>query len=155
MKTAVFCFGKFHFLLVVGDMLKQKRFHYTGFGLFGRQYNPLISANIEIFLHSVLRTIYSLWYVQKVALVRGYKPQRQSILWFGGCHFYSYMANYFNVINFCIFYSETGLFYPLFFAEGYYWKHHHVNRIFKIATSQSELLTWWCHVRMWCYQNEP
>ena len=54
MKTAMFCFGKFYFLLVVGDMLEQKHFRYPEFRLFGRHYKPpTISADIEIFLHSI------------------------------------------------------------------------------------------------------
>ena len=56
MKPTMFCFGKFHFPLAVGDMLEQKCFWYPGFGLFGRQYyhpHPRkISDDIEIFLHS-------------------------------------------------------------------------------------------------------
>ena len=40
MKTAMFCFGRFHLQLAVEDMLKQKQFRYPGFGLFGRHYNP-------------------------------------------------------------------------------------------------------------------
>ena len=38
MKTTVFCFGKFYFLLAGGDMLEQNRFQCPGFGLIGRQY---------------------------------------------------------------------------------------------------------------------
>ena len=37
-KTAMYCFGKFYFLLAIGDMLAQKRFRYPGFGLLGTQY---------------------------------------------------------------------------------------------------------------------
>ena len=50
MKTALFCFGKFHFLLAVWDMLKQKHFRYPGFGWFGGQY---CLPDIEVFLHSI------------------------------------------------------------------------------------------------------
>ena len=49
----MFCFGKFHFLLAVGDMLEQKRFQYPRFGLFRRQYKPPILGDIEIFLDSL------------------------------------------------------------------------------------------------------
>ena len=58
MKTAMFCFGRSHFLLTVGNMLEPKFFRFPGFDLFDRQYNPpalpLILADIEIFLYSVL-----------------------------------------------------------------------------------------------------
>ena len=49
----MFCFGKFHILSVVGDVLEQKYFKYPRFGLFHRQCYPLILVGIEIFLHSV------------------------------------------------------------------------------------------------------
>ena len=51
------CFDKFCFLLAVGDMVEQKHFQYSWFGIFGRQYYPPPppppSADIEIFLHSI------------------------------------------------------------------------------------------------------
>ena len=40
MKTTVFRFGKFNFWLAAGDILKQERCQYPGFGLFGRYYTP-------------------------------------------------------------------------------------------------------------------
>ena len=48
MKTAMFWFDQFHFLLVVQDILK---FH--EFVLFGRQYQSPISPDIEIFLCAI------------------------------------------------------------------------------------------------------
>ena len=38
MKTGMFCFGKFQFLLAVGDTLEQECFHYSGYSLSGKQY---------------------------------------------------------------------------------------------------------------------
>ena len=49
-EAVMFCFGKFRFLLVVGDMLKQKHFRYPRISLSGRQY---YRADIEIFLYSI------------------------------------------------------------------------------------------------------
>ena len=53
MKIAMFCYGKFHYLLEVENMLKQKCLRYPRFGLFDRQYYPPIPANIKIFSHSI------------------------------------------------------------------------------------------------------
>ena len=49
----MFCFGKFHFLSAVRYMLEKKRFRYPRFGLFGRQYHPPISDDIEIIFYSI------------------------------------------------------------------------------------------------------
>ena len=38
MKTVRICYGKFHFLLVVGDIVEKNLFAYSGLGQFGRQY---------------------------------------------------------------------------------------------------------------------
>ena len=41
MKTILmFCFGKFYFLLAIGDVLEQNHFWFPDFGLFGRQFYP-------------------------------------------------------------------------------------------------------------------
>ena len=52
-KTFPFCFGKFRFLLVVGDILKQKVFSIPDSDYLVDNVIPPISANIEIFLHSI------------------------------------------------------------------------------------------------------
>ena len=53
MQTSMFCFGKFHFLLVVGNMMEQKRFSIPDLVYWVDNITPPILADIEIFLHSI------------------------------------------------------------------------------------------------------